>query len=201
MISEVISWVKALLFAIIMALIISIFIVQPFTVNGISMDPTLDGSNPMTQDDVGDRLLVFKTPYLLGSSPEIGDIVIIDSRVNRTRTLKDDIFESPLIAMVMDADHVEEVNWVKRVVGMPGDEIEVKDGQLYRNGQPVEESYIKEKMNSDFEAVTVPEDTIFVLGDNRNHSSDSRVIGPVPIENVLGKVVLRFYPFNRMNVF
>ncbi|GAA0327414.1 hypothetical protein GCM10008967_17400 [Bacillus carboniphilus] len=155
----------------------------------------------MTQDDVGDRLLVFKTPYLLGSSPEIGDIVIIDSRVNRTRTLKDDIFESPLIAMVMDADHVEEVNWVKRVVGMPGDEIEVKDGQLYRNGQPVEESYIKEKMNSDFEAVTVPEDTIFVLGDNRNHSSDSRVIGPVPIENVLGKVVLRFYPFNRMNVF
>ncbi|WP_243300229.1 signal peptidase I [Bacillus litorisediminis] len=199
-VSELYSWSKAIIFAIVLALIISIFIIQPFTVSGISMEPTLDGGNPMDQEQKGDRLLVFKTPYLLGKMPEYGDIVIIDSRVNRSRTIKDDILESPLITLFTNSPE-EEVAWVKRVIGKPGDEIKIEDGQLYRNGEALAEGYISEKMESDMEPTIVPNDKIFVMGDNRNHSTDSRVIGSVPVENVLGKVVLRFYPFDKIEIF
>lgn len=164
------------------------------------MEPTLDGGNPMDQEQKGDRLIVFKTPYLLGKIPEYGDIVIIDSRVDRSRTIKDDILESPLITLLTNSPE-EEIAWVKRVIGKPGDEIKIEDGQLYRNGEAVVEGYISAKMENDMEATVVPNDKIFVMGDNRNHSTDSRVIGPVPVENVLGKVVLRFYPFDKLELF
>lgn len=201
--SEILSWAKALIFALVVALIISIFVIQPFTVTGSSMQPTLEGSEVSDPEKTGDRLLVFKTPYLLGSEPDYGDIVIIDSRVDRLRTIKDAFLESPLISIFTNKTENDDNNWVKRVIGKPGDQIKMENGILYRNGKALGEEYIKDEMNDtdDFETVTVPDDHVFVLGDNRNHSTDSRVIGPVPTENVVGKVVLRFYPFNRIEIF
>ena len=81
--------------------------------------------------------------------------------------------------------------WVKRVIGKSGDVLEFHDHGVYRNGTRLNEPYVNEPMNFSIEgSFTVPEGTVFVMGDNRNHSSDSRFIGPVPIDHVLGNVVI-----------
>ena len=83
----------------------------------------------------------------------------------------------------------EEKAFVKRVVGLPGDTIEIKAGKLIRNGEIIEEDYIKEEMRSDYHEITVPENSIFVMGDNRNDSMDSRGVGTIDEELVLGRSV------------
>jgi signal peptidase I len=99
-----------------------------------------------------------------------------------------DLLDSPLLSLFLKADdrHV----WIKRVIGKPGDTLEFKNHKVYRNGQALDEPYVKEQMifESDKQWV-VPEGHIWVMGDNRNNSSDSRVIGFVPLDHVLGKKV------------
>lgn len=91
-------------------------------------------------------------------------------------------------------------DYIKRVLGLPGDEIEIKDSALFVNGEKMEELYIAEAMEGSYGPVVVPEGQIFVLGDNRNNSSDSRAWGFVPLENVKGKAIIRFYPFERFGI-
>jgi len=99
-------------------------------------------------------------------------------------------------------------DYIKRVIGLPGDTIVMKDDRLFINGKEYEEEYIQankeqlfkdQKLTEDFE-VTVPEGQLFVLGDNRRHSTDSRVIGCIDEDSVVGKVGFRFYPFNSIGV-
>ena len=99
-------------------------------------------------------------------------------------------------------DNMKE-NYVKRVIGIPGDTIEIIDEKLYVNDKLVEEPYISEPTIGDFPKVTVPPDTIFVMGDNRNHSQDSRnpLVGFVPIDNVIGKAQLRIWPLEDLTYF
>jgi len=86
--------------------------------------------------------------------------------------------------------------WVKRIIGKPGDTLEIRDGELYRNEELLEENYINEEMKTRNVKFIVPENHVFVMGDNRNYSNDSRYIGPVPLENVRAKVLFRVYPLN-----
>lgn len=82
--------------------------------------------------------------------------------------------------------------WVKRVIGKAGDTLEFHDHAVYRNGIKLEEPYVNGEMEFSIPgSYTVPEGTVFVMGDNRNHSSDSRFIGPVPVDHVLGTVVVQ----------
>ena len=117
----------------------------------------------------GEYLIVSKISHVLRETPNYGDIVIIDSRT-----------------------HMERSWMVKRVIGKPGDKLEFHDGHVYRNGEKLDEPYINEPMEFSMDgSYTVPEGDVFVMGDNRNHSSDSRFIGPVPIDHVLGRVCLQ----------
>lgn len=200
-IGEIFSWSKALLIAFSVAIIVSGFIFQPFTVSGSSMEPTLDGVDPLNEEKIGDRVLIYKSDYLLGEEPKFNDIVIIDSRVNRKRMLKDNLIESPIVSMIIREKDNEKNHWIKRVIGEAGDTIEFKNGSVYRNGTELVENYIKEEMELPFEPIVVPENYIFVMGDNRNESKDSRSVGPIPKENVLGKVLLRYFPLNKINIF
>lgn len=200
-IGEIFSWCKALIIATSIAIIINAFILQPFTVSGSSMEPTLDGKDPMNEDKIGDRVLIYKSAFILGEDPKINDIVIIDRRVNKKREVKDYLIESPIVSLIIRNNDDEKNYWIKRVIGEAGDTIEFKDGRVYRNGTELVEIYIKEEMVVPFETIVVPENYIFVMGDNRNGSKDSRDIGPIPKENVLGKVLLRYYPLNKINNF
>jgi signal peptidase I len=91
---------------------------------------------------------------------------------------------------------------IKRLIGVGGDTIEIRDGVLYRNGEKVDEPYIEEPMNYDYGPITVPEGKFFFLGDNRNNSYDSH-LWPTPFvdeSEIIGKAVFRYYPFSEMEM-
>ncbi|MPN31670.1 Signal peptidase I V [bioreactor metagenome] len=89
-------------------------------------------------------------------------------------------------------DKPEHDVWVKRVIGKPGDVLEFKNQKVYRNGLLLNEPYIKEPMNATADMkITIPANHVFVLGDNRNNSSDSRYIGPVKFDHILGTMVYK----------
>lgn len=123
----------------------------------------------------GDYLMVYKLAYSDKRIPEYGDVVILNSNeING-----DELF-------------------IKRVVGKPGDTLEIKDGELYRDGDKVDEPYANEKMYDEDTEIKVPDGEVFVMGDNRNHSMDSRMIGSLDIEDeVIGKVITRLMPFDQ----
>jgi signal peptidase I len=128
---------------------------------------------------------------------KIGDRLIVDkvlfhfNGINRGDLL---VFEAP------PASNLDEV-MIKRVIGLPGDTVEIKNGIVYINGQPLDEPYEMEKPKSDFKPVTVPENSFFVMGDNRNNSYDSRFWGMVPGELIIGKAVARYFPFSDATFF
>lgn len=182
-IKEIWGWISSLGIALALALFIGVFVFQPYKVEGHSMDPTLHDQ---------ERIYVSKLPHTFSYLPDYGDIVIIDSRVDRKRTLKDDLLDNPLTHLVMGAPDDRSI-YVKRVIGKPGDVLEFKDHKVYRNGVALEEPYIKETMQYVADGkLVVPDKKIFVMGDNRNNSRDSRDIGFIPLDHVLGKKVLDF---------
>jgi len=119
-----------------------------------------------------ERLICNKIVYRL-TEPKHGDIVI---------------FKPPI-----DQNH----NYIKRVIAVEGDEIKIIDGIVYLNGEKLEEDYIEHRSFETMPEVAVPEDSYFVLGDNRTNSSDSRFWGFVPEENIIGKASLIFWPITR----
>lgn len=183
--------VKQLAFIILITVLVSVLLFQTYDINDISMEPTFDNH--------GNRVIVFLMPYIFGSLPDYGQIVIIDSRTDRNRTIIDRIVDSPIVAILRGS--VNEYIWVKRVIGLPGDTLEYAAGRVYRNGEVLIEKYLPEAMAYGFEPLVVPDGHIYVMGDNRNYSSDSRVIGPVPVSNIQGRVILRLYPFDKIETY
>jgi signal peptidase I len=185
-IKEIFSWVNTVLVAIVIALLINLFIFQPHEVLGSSMEPTLKNGN------IG---IMSKIHHTLNISPDYDDIVVIDSRVDHKHTIKDDLvdsFKSNVISRKL-FNRTDHIYWIKRVIGKSGDTLEFKDGKVYRNGNELKELYIKEPMlHTAGEKITIPENYVFVMGDNRNNSMDSRVIGSIPLQNVVGKLALSF---------
>ncbi|MFZ7102740.1 MAG: signal peptidase I [Peptococcaceae bacterium] len=177
---------STVLIALVFAVFINIFILQPSTVFGSSMEPTLHN---------GDFVIMSKFVNTFDLEPDYTDIVIIDSVVNRKHSWRDDLIftlKYNKITNLLYNQAPEDRYWIKRVIGKSGDTIEIKDGQLFRNGELLKEDYIKEEMEgTPDQKVIIPENYIYVMGDNRNHSADSRIIGCVPIENVIGKLIYK----------
>ncbi|HEU4494660.1 MAG TPA: signal peptidase I [Rubrobacteraceae bacterium] len=125
----------------------------------------------------GDRVLVNKFIYRF-TEPERGDIIVFKSVQGDDQDL------------------------IKRVVGVPGDEIKVRGGRLFVNGEPQREPYVNEKYpdRSFYAPTIVPKGHVFAMGDNRANSQDSRVFGPVPKENIEGEAFLRFWPPGRIGL-
>ena len=172
--NELLEWIKTLGIALIAAFGIRTFIAQAFHIPSESMLPTLE---------VGDRLIVFKQSYTFGE-PEAGDIIV---------------FEAPPSAVVQcRLPNGQTSDFIKRVIGTPGDQIEVIGGDVYINGAPSTESYIVEPPTYQVPPVTVPPDSLLVLGDNRNNSCDGHVWGFLPENLVVGRAVFRYWPPNRI---
>jgi signal peptidase I len=127
--------------------------------------------------EIGDRVFVNKFIYRF-TEPERGDIIVFQS-VDRTNE-----------------------DLIKRVVGLPGDEISVRSGKLFVNGEPQKEPYTNKKLpdRSFYAKTTVPKNHVFVMGDNRGNSADSRVFGPLPEKNIEGEAFLRFWPPDRIGL-
>jgi signal peptidase I len=90
---------------------------------------------------------------------------------------------------------------VKRLIGLPGEEIEIRDGVVFINGQRLDEPYVVNHDQSSMEPLVIPADSVFMMGDNRPHSGDSRMFGPVPRANLLGVAVARYWPLQNFTIF
>ena len=161
--TEVLSWVKTILLALILAGAVNSFLIVNAEVPTGSMENTIMA---------GDRILALRTSYWF-DEPQEGEVAI---------------FRYP-------DDPTGETLYVKRIIGAEGDVILVEDGEVYVNGEVLTEEYIAETTSGDFGPFVVPDDSYFMMGDNRNHSLDSRYWDNpfVHEDEILGKVVLRYY--------
>lgn len=170
--SELLDWLKYILLAVLLGLLLTTFVIQRNEIMGESMSPTLHS---------GDQVLVQKLS-VLWDGLAYGDIVTVHgAELSGGKGLSEDI--------------------VKRIVGRPHDHIEIKEGGVYRNGERLEESYLPPHVetlpiNPAYSDVTLGEGEYYVLGDNRSNSKDSREFGPVPKKALIGELLIRFYPFD-----
>ena len=128
--------------------------------------------------EVNDRLIIEKLSYLF-REPIRGDVIVF----NPTESLKAENFKDAFI---------------KRIIGLPGEIVEVKTGKVYVNGKKISEEYIFEAPDYNYGPSRIPEDEYLVLGDNRNNSYDSHYWGFVPKKKIIGKAFVRFWPFDRL---
>jgi signal peptidase I len=166
------EFLKDLVIAVLVAFIILQFI-KPTIVKESSMEPTLWENN---------YIILSKQAYTF-DEPERGDIVVFHT------DLKTDDGKEKLL--------------IKRVIGLPGETLSIVDGNVYIDGELLDEPYIKNTTTGYIESLTIPEGQIFVMGDNREVSKDSRSedVGCVDIDKIVGKAVIRLYPFDEITIF
>lgn len=176
--------------AFVVALLIKTFLLQAFYIPSASMEPTLVE---------GDRVLVEKLTYRF-SGPDRGDVVVFerDLVLPGTAPEEDQSFWDGIVDAfrgLFGFPTGTEQDFIKRVMAVGGDTIEGRDGRVYVNDQVVEEPFLTEgQQTGPFGPVEVPEGKIFVMGDNRNNSDDSRNFGPVDADAVVGHAFLLIWP-------
>lgn len=164
-------WVEGLKtigLSIILALGIRTFVAEARYIPSGSMLPTLE---------IDDRLIIDKLGYRF-TEPQRGDVVVFNPTDELRKQYKD--------------------AFIKRIIGLPGETVEVRDGQVFINGEALKENYIAEEPQYNWGPDTVPEDSYLVLGDNRNNSYDSHYWGFVPRDHIIGRAIVRFWPLNRV---
>ena len=182
---ELIEWIKAIIFAVVLVFLLRTFLYSPFLVDGNSMLPNFEN---------GERVIVNVFTYRF-NEPKFGDVIVLNVPEENKR-------------------------FIKRVIGVPGDKVELREDQLFINEQLVEEPYLAEAIasrkeygesyngqgerynfpNSRITDNIVPEDYYFVLGDNRGDSTDSRYIGYVHKDEIIGRVDLILWPFDKISI-
>jgi signal peptidase I len=149
-----------------------------FIITFVAQSFVVDGRSMNNTLHDGERLFVNKFIYRF-HPPERGDIIVFTPK------------------------SAPDQKYIKRVIGTPGDTVYIKDGSTYVNGEALQEDYLPEEMIGDFGPYQVPEDHLFVMGDNRNHSADSRfenIVGFVNYDAISGKAFWVYWPLNRMRI-
>ncbi len=164
------EFAKTIVLALVIAFAIT-SLIKPTLVKGYSMYPTIEPYS---------YLIINRVPYFSGT-PSHGDIVVFKANVH--------------------TESGEARELIKRVIGVPGDRLAIRDGVVYRNGEALHEDYIYGGVTQgEMEEITVKEDCVFVMGDNRPDSIDSRdpSVGQVKISDILGRADLRLFPFDEI---
>jgi signal peptidase I len=164
----ILEWLGVIGGGIAIALLVEAFLIQAFWIPSPSMEPTLD---------VGDRVLVNKLSYKFHDVNR-GDVVV---------------FERPPGASTGQNDEIKDL--IKRVIAVGGDTVEAKEGNVYVNGEQIDEDYLEPGTPTDnLPLTTIPEGQVFVMGDNRTNSEDSRIFGPIDEDAIVGRAFIRVLP-------
>lgn len=202
---NVMEWVLCIFVAIILALLFRHFIGTPTVVKQPSMETTLMPN---------DRLILNRWVATVHGKLNRGDIITFESPTKTFISFADADMNNPVAVYDYNPTGFWEkfgyyflengkISFIKRVIGLPGEHVEIKDGSVYINGEKLQEDYLDQGVITDsaeggaFLDLVVPEGCIYVLGDNRKASTDSRRFGCVPISRVESKVLFRFWPLNK----
>jgi len=204
---EMMEWLICIIIAIVLALLVRYYIGTPTIVQQTSMKPTLMPN---------DRLWLNRWGRTIKKLPERGDIITFEApSVIRVEEID---YENPVAIYDYEPQGLLEKlsyyvlengkrSYIKRVIGLPGEYIEIKKGYVYINGKKLEEEYLPKGVVTDivqgdrngdfFTNFTVPENCVFAIGDNRPGSTDCRTFGCIPLEKIEGTVAFRFWPFSK----
>lgn len=202
-IKEIGGWIICIVIAVILALLIKYFILTPTVVKQESMYPTLEENQ---------RLILNRLGRTFKQMPKRGDIITFEAPTVTYRTEEDTDISNP-VAIYEDEERnifesfsynvleIGKTSYIKRVIGLPGDHVQIKNDKVYINEEELEEDYLQPGIITDdaegmFSDIIVPENTVFAMGDNRNSSVDCRAFGCIPLERIEGKVLIRFWPLN-----
>lgn len=202
-IKEALEWVYCIIIAIVLALLFRYFIGTPTIVKQVSMYPTL------VQDQ---RLWLNRWGRTTKTLPERGDIITFEAPSKKIYA-ESEVDQSNPIAKYEDeptnilgkfTKYVLEIgkeSYIKRVIALPGEHVQIKNGKVYINDKELEEKYLQEGIVTDVVGTgltdfIVPENCVFAMGDNRSHSTDCRAFGCIPLEKIESKVAIRIWPLN-----
>lgn len=201
---EILEWAYCIIIAVVLALLFRYFIGTPTIVQQQSMHPTLEP---------GERLWLNRWTRTTKQLPERGQIITFEAPSKKQYT-KNEIDNNNPIAKYENepsnifgkfVKYVLEIgkeSYIKRVIALPGEHVEIKEGKVFINGNELEETYLQPGVVTDvteecFSDFIVPENTVFAMGDNRNHSTDCREFGCIPLEKIESTVVIRIWPLNK----
>ena len=201
-VKAVLEWVYCIIIAVVIAIVIKYFIGAPTVVRQESMDPTLKP---------GDRLILNRVCRTFHQEYEKGDIITFtapsnDSIQQASIDQKNPVAkyenepDNPFASFVYYVLEIGKTSFIKRIVATAGDHVVIKDGKVYVNNHELIEEYLPEgteTYSENYNDFIVPEGYVFAVGDNRSVSLDCRAFGCIPIDKIEGKVVLRFFPFDK----
>ena len=204
---DIFEWVYCIIIAVVLALLIRYYVGTPTIVKQTSMYPTFKSNERLilnriyrTTHTVPKRgeVITFESPSLSYVDPENADL---NDPTAKYENEPDGWFDK----FVYNVLEINKVSYIKRVIALPGEHLEIKDGKVFINGEELQEDYLDENVittstDGAFYDIIVPEGTVFVMGDNRENSSDSRRFGCIPYEKIESKVWLRFWPLNEFGV-
>ena len=202
-IKDILDWIYCIVIAIVLALLFRYFIGTPTIVQQVSMKPTL------IQDQ---RLWLNRWGRTIGKMPERGDIITFEAPSKKSYTASE-IDQSNPVAKYENGPtslwgkftyyvlEIKKDSYIKRVIGLPGEHVQIKDGKVYINGEELQEDYFQSGIVTDvlgvgFDDFVVPENCVFAMGDNRSHSTDCRSFGCIPLKKIESKVWIRIWPLN-----
>lgn len=200
---EAIEWIICILVAIVIALLVRYYIGTPTVVESVSMKPTLVA---------GQRLWLSRWTRTTKQMPERGDIITFEAPSKISANQEEVDLNYPVAQYNDEPEGIwnkfeyyiletSKISYIKRVIALPGEHVEIKEGSVFINGKKLEEKYVADGIVTDMERgyyndFIVPENTVFALGDNRTQSTDCRVFGCIPLEKIESKLLFRFWPLN-----
>lgn len=203
-IKDILEWIYCIVIAVVLALLFRYYIGTPTIVKQVSMYPTL------VQDQ---RLWLNRWVRTTKKMPKRGDIITFEAPSKKSYTYSEIDQSNPVAKYENEPQgiwnkfvyYVLEIgkdSYIKRVIALPGEHVEIKDDSVYINGKKLEEDYLQPGIvtdllgNTGFDDFVVPKDCVFALGDNRNHSTDCRSFGCIPLNKIESKVWIRIWPLN-----
>lgn len=199
---EILEWVYCIIIALVLAMLFRYFIGTPTIVKQVSMYPTL------VQDQ---RLWLNRWDRTTKTLPERGEIITFEEPAKTSYTASEIDMTNPVAKYEKRTGlewffknflEIGKRSYIKRVIALPGEHVEIKGEKVYINGEELDEPYLQEGIVTDvmgvgFSDFIVPENCVFAMGDNRNHSTDCRAFGCIPLEEIESTVAIRIWPLDK----
>lgn len=196
-VKEILEWAYCIIIAIVLALVIRYFVGTPTIVQQRSMYPTLKQN---------ERLILNRLARTFHEMPERGDIITFEApnkslATDDVKAVYDNEPQNWFSKFTYYVLEINKMSYIKRVIALPGEHVQIKDGKVYINEEELQEDYLQpevitETKNENTSDFIVPEGYVFAMGDNRMYSSDCREFGCIPLEKIESKVWIRFWPLN-----